>query len=141
MTSITTKVLSILRERSLALFALIIACVKDYVNGEVEWSSSLSKLLIFCDICGYSAFCWIQKSLEEKVEALDLRIREESDVLSQFNDNTPLSQTIRSIIFTYQKNLKKINSYININSNNNNLNNSLQLIKLIKISYFIPYNY
>ena len=141
MTSITTKVLSILRERSLALFALIIACVKDYVNGEVEWSSSLSKLLIFCDICGYSAFCWIQKSLEEKVEALNLRIREENDVLSQFNDNTPLSQTIRSIIFTYQKNLKKINSYININSNNNNLNNSLQLIKLIKISYFIPYNY
>ena len=141
MTSITTKVLSILRERSLALFALIIACVKDYVNGEVEWSSSLSKLLIFCDICGYSAFCWIQKSLEEKVEAMDIRIREESDVLSQFNDNTPLSQTIRSIIFTYQKNLKKINSYININSNNNNLNNSLQLIKLIKISYFIPYNY
>lgn len=141
MTSITTKVLSILRERSLALFALIIACVKDYVNGEVEWSSSLSKLLIFCDICGYSAFCWIQKSLEEKVEALNLRIREENDVLSQFDDNTPLSQTIRSIIFTYQKNLKKINSYININSNNNNLNNSLQLIKLIKISYFIPYNY
>ena len=137
----TTKVLSILRERSLALFALIIACVKDYVNGEVEWSSSLSKLLIFCDICGYSAFCWIQKSLEEKVEALNLRIREENDVLSQFDDNTPLSQTIRSIIFTYQKNLKKINSYININSNNNNLNNSLQLIKLIKISYFIPYNY
>ena len=141
MTSITTKVLSILRERTLALFALIIACVKDYVNGEVEWSSSLSKLLIFCDICGYSAFCWIQKSLEEKVEAMDLRVREENDVLSQFNDNTPLSQTIRSIIFTYQKNLKKINSYININSNNNNLNNSLQLIKLIKISYFIPYNY
>ena len=133
--------LSILRERSLALFALIIACVKDYVNGEVEWSSSLSKLLIFCDICGYSAFCWIQKSLEEKVEALDIRIREENDVLSQFDDNTPLSQTIRSIIFTYQDNLKKINSYININSNNNNLNNSLQLIKLIKISYFIPYNY
>ena len=141
MTSITTKVLSILRERSLALFALIIACVKDYVNGEVEWSSSLSKLLIFCDICGYSAFCWIQKSLEEKVEALDLRIREENDILSQFDDNTPLSQTIRSIIFTYQDNLKKINSCININSNNNNLNNSLQLIKLIKISYFIPYNY
>ena len=141
MTSITTKVLSILRERSLALFALIIACVKDYVNGEVEWSSSLSKLLIFCDICGYSAFCWIQKSLEEKIEAMDLRVREESDVLSQFNDNTPLSQPIRNIIFTYQKNLKKINSYININSNNNNLNNSLQLIKLIKISYFIPYNY
>ncbi len=133
--------LSILRERSLALFALIIACVKDYVNGEVEWSSSLSKLLIFCDICGYSAFCWIQKSLEEKVEALNLRIREENDVLSQFDNNTPLSQTIRSIIFTYQDNLKKINSYININSNNNNLNNSLQLIKLIKISYFIPYNY
>ena len=141
MTSITTKVRSILRERSLALFALIIACVKDYVNGEVEWSSSLSKLLIFCDICGYSAFCWIQKSLEEKVEAMDLRVREENDVLSQFNDNTPPSQPIRSIIFTYQKNLKKINSYININSNNNNLNNSLQLIKLIKISYFIPYNY
>ena len=125
MTSITTKVLSILRKRSLALFALIIACVKDYVNGEVEWSSSLSKLLIFCDICGYSAFCWIQKSLEEKVEALDLRIREENDILSQFDDNTPLSQTIRSIIFTYQKNLNKINSYIYINSNNNNLNNSL----------------
>ena len=141
MTSITTKVLSILRERSLALFALIIACVKDYVNGEVEWSSSLSKLLIFCDICGYSAFCWIQKSLEEKIEAMDLRVREESDVLSQFNDNTPLSQPIRNIIFTYQKNLNKINSYIYINSNNNNLNNSLQLIKLIKISYFIPYNY
>ena len=141
MTSITTKVRSILRERSLALFALIIACVKDYVNGEVEWSSSLTKLLIFCDICGYSAFCWIQKSLEEKVEAMDLRIREENDVLSQFNDNTPLSQPIRNIIFTYQKNLNKINSYIYINSNNNNLNNSLQLIKLIKISYFIPYNY
>ena len=141
MTSITTKVLSILRERSLSLFALIIACVKDYVNGEVEWSSSLSKLLIFCDICGYSAFCWIQKSLEEKIEAMDLRVREESDVLSQFNDNTPLSQPIRNIIFTYQKNLKKITSYIYINSNNNNLNNSLQLIKLIKISYFIPYNY
>ena len=141
MTSITTKVLSILREWSLALFALIIACVKDYVNGEVEWSSSLSKLLIFCDICGYSAFCWIQKSLEEKVEELDLRISEENDILSQSDGNTPLSQTIRSIIFTYQKNLKKINSYININSNNNNLNNSLQLIKLIKISYFIPYNY
>ena len=141
MKSITTKVLSILREWSLALFALIIACVKDYVNGEVEWSSSLSKLLIFCDICGYSAFCWIQKSLEEKIEAMDLRVREESDVLSQFNDNTPPSQPIRSIIFTYQKNLNKINSYIYINSNNNNLNNSLQLIKLIKISYFIPYNY
>ena len=104
MTSITTKVLSILRKRSLALFALIIACVKDYVNGEVEWSSSLSKLLIFCDICGYSAFCWIQKSLEEKIEAMDLRVREESDVLSQFNDNTPLSQPIRNIIFTYQDN-------------------------------------
>ena len=70
---------------------------------------------------------------------MDLRIREESDVLSQFNDNTPLSQTIRSIIFTYQKNLKKINSYININSNNNNLNNSLQLIKLIKISFLLNY--
>lgn len=125
MTSITTKVLSILRERSLALFALIIACVKDYVNGEVEWSSSLTKLLIFCDICGYSAFCWIQKSLEEKVEAMDLRIREESDVLSQFNDNTPPSQPIKNIIITYQDNLKKINSCIYINSNNNNLNNSL----------------
>ena len=72
---------------------------------------------------------------------MDLRVREESDVLSQFNDNTPLSQPIRNIIFTYQKNLNKINSYIYINSNNNNLNNSLQLIKLIKISYFIPYNY
>lgn len=141
MTSITTKVLSILRKRSLALFALIITCVKDYVNGEVEWSSSLSKLLIFCDICGYSAFCWIQKSLEEKVEELDLRISEENDILSQSDGNTPLSQTIRSIIFTYQKNLKKITSYTYINSNNNNLNNSLQLIKLIKISYFIPYNY
>ena len=123
------KILSILRERSFAIFALIFACASDFDNDKVERSNShlnydsLSKLFIFLDICGCSAFCWLQKSLEEKAEALYQRVIEENVVLTaSIVDNSPFSETIKNIRRIYKSNLELLR--LNIN-NNNNLNNSL----------------
>ena len=124
------KILSILRERSFAIFALIFACVSDFDNDKVESSSShlnydsLSKLFIFLDICGCSAFCWLQKSLEEKADAMHQRVIEENVVLSaNIDGNSSFCQTIRNVRRIYKNNLDLLRS--NINNNNNNLNNSL----------------
>ena len=124
------KILFILRERSFAIFALIFACASDFDNDKVESSSShlnydsLSKLFMFLDICGCSAFCWLQKSLKEKAEAMHQRVIEESVVLSaNIDGNSPSCQTIRNVRRIYKNNLDLLKS--NINNNNNNLNNSL----------------
>ena len=123
------KIHSILRERSFAIFALIFACASDFDNDKVERSNShlnydsLSKLFIFLDICGCSAFCWLQKSLEEKAEALYQRVIEENVVLTaSIVDNSPFSETIKNIRRIYKSNLELLR--LNIN-NNNNIKNSL----------------
>ena len=118
------KILSILRERSFAIFALIFACASDFDNDKVERSSShlnydsLSKLCMFLDICGCSAFFWLQKSLKEKAEALHQRVIEEGVVLSaNIDDDSHFCQTINNIKHIYKSNLELLK--LNINNNNN----------------------
>ena len=132
----------ILRERSFAILYLIFALINDWVNSKVErlWThlivESLLKLLILLDICGYSAFFCLQKSLEEKIEELALRVGEEEDVLNELNnENSPFKEQVIDIRNRWRSNIlglnifRNINNIANINNNINNERNNLSLSK------------
>ena len=125
---------SILRERSLAILYLIFALINDWVNSKVErlWThlivESLLKLLILLDICGYSAFFCLQKSLEEKIEELALRVGEEEDVLNELNnENSPFKEQVIDIRNIWRSNILGLNIFRNINNIDNtvNINNNI----------------
>ena len=125
---------SILRERSLAILYLIFALINDWVNSKVErlWThlivESLLKLLILLDICGYSAFFCLQKSLEEKIEELALRVGEEDDVLNELNnENSPFKEQVIDIRNRWRSNILGLNIFRNINNIDNtvNINNNI----------------
>ena len=133
---------SILGERSLAILYLIFALINDWVNSKVErlWThlivESLLKLLILLDICGYSAFFCLEKSIEEKIQELVLRVREEEDVLNELNnDNSPFREQIIDIRNRWRnniilglnifRNINNIDNTVNINNNINNERNNL----------------
>ena len=105
--------------------AELVTNAKSVTDEKIEESlnyDSLSKLCMFLDICGCSAFCWLQKSLEEKADAMHQRVMEESVVLSaNIVGNSSSCQTIRNVRRIYKNNLDLLSS----NINNNNLNNSL----------------
>jgi len=125
---------SILRERSLAILYLIFALINDWVNSKVErlWThlivESLLKLLILLDICGYSAFFCLQKSLEEKIEELALRVGEEEAVLNELNnENSPFKEQVIDIRNIWRSNILGLNIFRNINNIDNtvNINNNI----------------
>lgn len=125
---------SILRERSLAILYLIFALINDWVNSKVErlWThlivESLLKLLILLDICGYSAFFCLQKSLEEKIEELALRVEEEEAVLNELNNkNSPFKEQVTDIRNIWRSNILGLNIFRNINNIDNtvNINNNI----------------
>jgi hypothetical protein len=125
---------SILRERSLAILYLIFALINDWVNSKVErlWThlivESLLKLLILLDICGYSAFFCLQKSLEEKIEELALRVEEEEAVLNELNNkNSPFKEQLTDIRNMWRSNILGLNIFRNINNIDNtvNINNNI----------------
>lgn len=125
---------SILRERSLAILYLIFALINDWVNSKVErlWThlivESLLKLLILLDICGYSAFFCLQKSLEEKIEELTLRVEEEEAVLNELNNkNSPFKEQLTDIRNIWRSNILGLNIFRNINNIDNtvNINNNI----------------
>ena len=125
---------SILRERSLAILYLIFALINDWVNSKVErlWThlivESLLKLLILLDICGYSAFFCLQKSLEEKIEELALRVEEEEAVLNELNnENSPFKEQVIDIRNRWRSNILGLNIFRNINNIDNtvNINNNI----------------
>ena len=124
----------ILRERSLAILYLIFALINDWVNSKVErlWThlivESLLKLLILLDICGYSAFFCLQKSLEEKIEELALRVEEEEAVLNELNNkNSPFKEQLTDIRNMWRSNILGLNIFRNINNIDNtvNINNNI----------------
>lgn len=124
----------ILRERSLAILYLIFALINDWVNSKVErlWThlivESLLKLLILLDICGYSAFFCLQKSLEEKIEELALRVGEEEAVLNELNnENSPFKEQVIDIRNIWRSNILGLNIFRNINNIDNtvNINNNI----------------
>lgn len=124
----------ILRERSLAILYLIFALINDWVNSKVErlWThlivESLLKLLILLDICGYSAFFCLQKSLEEKIEELALRVGEEEAVLNELNNkNSPFKEQVTDIRNMWRSNILGLNIFRNINNIDNtvNINNNI----------------
>ena len=124
----------ILRERSLAILYLIFALINDWVNSKVErlWThlivESLLKLLILLDICGYSAFFCLQKSLEEKIEELALRVGEEEAVLNELNNkNSPFKEQVIDIRNIWRSNILGLNIFRNINNIDNtvNINNNI----------------
>ena len=45
------------------------------------------------DIYRYSAFCLLEKSLEEKIEELVLRAREEDDILNTLKDENSVTNS------------------------------------------------
>lgn len=125
---------SILRERSLAILYLIFALINDWVNSKVErlWThlivESLLKLLILLDICGYSAFFFLKKSLEEKIEELALRVGEEEAVLNELNNkNSPFKEQLTDIRNMWRSNILGLNIFRNINNIDNtvNINNNI----------------
>ncbi len=125
---------SILRERSLAILYLIFALINDWVNSKVErlWThlivESLLKLLILLDICGYSAFFFLKKSLEEKIEELALRVGEEEAVLNELNnENSPFKEQVIDIRNIWRSNILGLNIFRNINNIDNtvNINNNI----------------
>lgn len=125
---------SILRERSLAILYLIFALINDWVNSKVErlWThlivESLLKLLILLDICGYSAFFFLKKSLEEKIEELALRVGEEEAVLNELNnENSPFKEQVIDIRNRWRSNILGLNIFRNINNIDNtvNINNNI----------------
>ena len=129
-----TFALFILRERSLAILYLIFALINDWVNSKVErlWThlivESLLKLLILLDICGYSAFFFLKKSLEEKIEELALRVGEEEDVLNELNnENSPFKEQVIDIRNIWRSNILGLNIFRNINNIDNtvNINNNI----------------
>ena len=129
-----TFALFILRERSLAILYLIFALINDWTNSKVErlWThlivESLLKLLILLDICGYSAFFFLKKSLEEKIEELVLRVGEEEDVLNELNnENSPFKEQVIDIRNRWRSNILGLNIFRNINNIDNtvNINNNI----------------
>ena len=79
-------------------------------------------------ICVYSAFFCLKKSLEEKIEELDLRVREERDILNELiNKNSPFRQQITDIRNRWRNNLLRLNILINTNNIDNidNINNNI----------------
>ena len=129
-----TFALFILRERSLAILYLIFALINDWVNSKVErlWThlivESLLKLLILLDICGYSIFFFLKKSLEEKIEELVLRVGEEEDVLNELNnENSPFKEQVIDIRNIWRSNILGLNIFRNINNIDNtvNINNNI----------------
>ena len=129
-----TFALFILWERSLTILYLIFALINDWVNSKVErlWThlivESLLKLLILLDICGYSAFFCLQKSLEEKIEELALRVGEEEAVLNELNnENSPFKEQVIDIRNIWRSNILGLNIFRNINNIDNtvNINNNI----------------
>ena len=129
-----TFALFILRERSLAILYLIFALINDWVNSKVERLlthlivESLLKLLILLDICGYSAFFFLKKSLEEKIEELALRVGEEEAVLNELNnENSPFKEQVTDIRNIWRSNILGLNIFRNINNIDNtvNINNNI----------------
>lgn len=126
--------LFILRERSLTILYLIFALINDWTNSKVErlWThlivESLLKLLILLDICGYSAFFFLKKSLEEKIEELALRVGEEEAVLNELNnENSPFKEQVIDIRNRWRSNILGLNIFRNINNIDNtvNINNNI----------------
>ena len=126
--------LFILRERSLTILYLIFALINDWTNSKVErlWThlivESLLKLLILLDICGYSAFFFLKKSLEEKIEELALRVGEEEAVLNELNnENSPFKEQVIDIRNIWRSNILGLNIFRNINNIDNtvNINNNI----------------
>ena len=129
-----TFALFILWERSLTILYLIFALINDWTNSKVErlWThlivESLLKLLILLDICGYSAFFCLQKSLEEKIEELALRVGEEEAVLNELNnENSPFKEQVIDIRNIWRSNILGLNIFRNINNIDNtvNINNNI----------------
>jgi hypothetical protein len=115
MKRITNRALSVLKQRIFAILSLIIAYINDLVNGTVERSyyhllfESLSKLFILLDICMCATFCLFKQTLEEEVEEMDLRIREENHVLTaRTEENSSLNERIWNIKQLYKENLNLI---------------------------------
>ena len=129
-----TFALFILWERSLTILYLIFALINDWTNSKVErlWThlivESLLKLLILLDIRGYSAFFFLQKSLEEKIEELALRVGEEEAVLNELNnENSPFKEQVIDIRNIWRSNILGLNIFRNINNIDNtvNINNNI----------------
>ena len=115
MKRIANCALSVLKQRIFAILSLIIAYINDLVNGTVERSyyhlvyESLSKLFILLDICMCATFCLFKQTLEEEVEEMDLRIREENHVLTaRTEENSSLNERIWNIKQLYKENLNLI---------------------------------
>lgn len=120
----------IFRERSLAIIYLIFALINDWVNSKAERLriyliiESCLKFLLFLDICGCTAFCWLKKSLEEKLQELERRLREERDFLNALEGgDSPFMQQMINIRNLWRGNIIRLNRYININNIDNNRNN------------------
>ena len=118
----------------MTILYLIFALINDWTNRKVErlWThlivESLLKLLILLDICGYSAFFCLQKSLEEKIEELALRVGEEEAVLNELNnENSPFKEQVIDIRNRWRSNILGLNIFRNINSIDNtvNINNNI----------------
>ena len=118
----------------MAILYLIFALINDWTNSKVErlWThlivESLLKLLILLDICGYSAFFCLQKSLEEKIEELALRVGEEEAVLNELNnENSPFKEQVIDIRNIWRSNILGLNIFRNINNIDNtvNINNNI----------------
>ena len=118
----------------MTILYLIFALINDWTNSKVErlWThlivESLLKLLILLDICGYSAFFCLQKSLEEKIEELVLRVGEEEDVLNELNnENSPFKEQVIDIRNIWRSNILGLNIFRNINNIDNtvNINNNI----------------
>ena len=118
----------------MTILYLIIALINDWTNSKVErlWThlivESLLKLLILLDICGYSAFFFLKKSLEEKIEELALRVGEEEAVLNELNnENSPFKEQIIDIRNRWRSNILGLNIFRNINNIDNtvNINNNI----------------
>ena len=118
----------------MTILYLIFALINDWTNSKVErlWThlivESLLKLLILLDICGYSAFFCLQKSLEEKIEELALRVGEEDDVLNELNnENSPFKEQVINIRNIWRSNILGLNIFRNINNIDNtvNINNNI----------------
>ena len=118
----------------MTILYLIFALINDWVNSKVErlWThlivESLLKLLILLDICGYSAFFFLKKSLEEKIEELALRVGEEEALLNELNnENSPFKEQVIDIRNIWRSNILGLNIFRNINNIDNtvNINNNI----------------
>ena len=118
----------------MTILYLIFALINDWTNSKVErlWThlivESLLKLLILLDICGYSVFFFLKKSLEEKIEELALRVGEEDDVLNELNnENSPFKEQVIDIRNIWRSNILGLNIFRNINNIDNsvNINNNI----------------